>query len=141
MEFIHFMLTSESAQQPSKAKVGDAGFDLFVSENVKVEPGEVVDVPTNLHIELPTTVWAMITGRSSTIRKRGLLCTTGIIDSGYRGELFFAVLNTTDKTAEIKVGERLAQLLLFEHVSTKWLPASRLSNSDRGHDGFGSSGT
>jgi len=73
---------------------GDVGWDLEASETVTIEPGQAIDVPTNVRIELPEDVWAEIRARSS-IARRGLQVDAGTIDPGYRGPLFALVRNMT----------------------------------------------
>ena len=127
---------------PVRTYEGDAGFDLIVAAGVVILPGEFFDVPAGIRVELPPGVWAMITGRSSTLRRRKLLISQGIIDNGWRGELFAGCWNLGDKTARIERGERLAQLIPFHQASLdmRLMQVDRLSSSDRGEAGFGSTG-
>lgn len=133
--------TGDCACEPTKSYPGDAGFDLYVSEATYVPFREFVDVPLGISVEMPPGVWAMLTGRSSTLRKRHLLVTQGIIDNGYRGELFAGVQNMGREGARIAVGERIAQLIPFrlEGALTP-VQVRELSPSDRGTAGFGSTG-
>jgi dUTP pyrophosphatase len=133
-------LLDTKARLPVKQYAGDAGFDLFVLRKTVWQPGQVVDVPTGIAIEIPDGHWARIVGRSSTIRKRGLLVVEGIIDNGWRGHLFFAVLNPTNEVQEVKAGERLAQLIVHRLYSPGVEMVAELSESDRGVQGFGSTG-
>lgn len=128
---------------PSRQYQGDAGFDLYVSEQKTIAPGQFVDVPCSIAVEFPDHCWGMIVGRSSTLRKRGLLVSTGIIDQGYRGQLYAGIQNLGDKARIVQVGERLAQLLIFPLMANDILPvwADTLRGSDRGEGGFGSTGT
>ena len=125
---------------PRKSYSGDAGYDLVVSEDVDIAPHTFADVKTGIAIELPHGVWARITGRSSTLRKRGVLVNEGIIDNGYRGELFIGAYNLTNMIVHIKQGERIAQLIPHEIVSVRWRRTDKLKPSLRGTSGFGSSG-
>ena len=136
-------MTHPNSIPPMRSFDGDAGYDLAACEDVVIRPGEVADVPTGIHVEMPDGVWAMITGRSSTIRKRGLLVTTGIIDNGYRGELFYAVLNPSNQAHPVKRGDRLAQLIFFPLIEfERWHLTFRtdLTSTPRGVEGFGSTG-
>ena len=59
---------------------GDAGLDLYcTTEAIVVPPGGFVDIPLGVSVEIPEGYWAMLTGRSSTLRKRGLLVNQGVI--------------------------------------------------------------
>jgi dUTP pyrophosphatase len=146
---------------PQRGYANDAGLDLTVDLRPdptygvdwadKDEGGFFVDIPGNaftdipcgLAVGLPDEVWGMITGRSSTIRRRGLLVATGIIDPGYRGPLYAGTWNLRPKPCRIRHGERLAQIILFDNVTSHYRPtrAEKLSESDRGTRGFGSTGS
>jgi dUTP pyrophosphatase len=76
-------LDDPQAQMPTQAHLGDAGMDLYVSEAVRIEPGVFVDVECGIRVQLPDGYWARITGRSSTLRRRGLLVSEAVIDGGY----------------------------------------------------------
>lgn len=137
---IAFRKLKKEAQQPNRAHRGDAGFDLFVSRPVLIQPGEWADVHTDIAIQLPSDVWAEIAGRSSTFRRRGIQVQTGIIDSGFRGELFIACWNTTKRPVQINVGERLAQLIPHQLAEMVWVERELLDDTARGEGGFGSTG-
>lgn len=125
---------------PSKAYPDDAGFDLSVSEPVKVEPGESKLLPTGVRVAIPHGYWGLIVGRSSTWHRRKLMTIPGVIDAGWRGELFVSVHNFGIETQDIAVGERLGQLIILP----AWLGGlnwqAELPPHERGTNGFGSSG-
>lgn len=136
---------------PIRHHEGDAGFDLVNAESGVVGPGQFKDISCGIKIALPYGVWAMLTGRSSTLRKRGLQVQQGIIDNGYRGEIYFGVWNLTEEPIAFKEGERLAQLIPFpltaHHPSVSGLggnawrvPEESLGETSRGGGGFGSTG-
>lgn len=127
---------------PRRGYRDDAGFDLFVTEDTIIKPGEFVDIPCGVAVQFPDGVWGMITGRSSTLRDRGLLVAQGIIDHGYTGPLFAGVQNLTDRDVIVYAGDRVAQLILFpqvtETVGVAVVP--ELGVTERGARGFGSTG-
>lgn len=129
--------------RPTQTYGDDAGYDLICSEGVVIPAGGFADVPCGISVEMPERVWGLITGRSSTLRKRGLLVSNGVIDTGYRGPLFAGVQNL-NKLADVSVimGERLAQLILFNNTTMRYRPVQvpELTPSARGVNGFGSSG-
>lgn len=127
---------------PTKTYEDDAGYDLVTSEHTVIQPNSFADVPCGISVELPERVWGLITGRSSTLRKRGLLVHPGIIDTGYRGPLFAGVWNQTDERKSVHVGDRIAQFILFNNTTMRYAPmqVDRLNPSARGTNGFGSSG-
>lgn len=127
---------------PTQSHADDAGFDLFVAENIEIPPGRFVDVPAGVSIEFPPNVWGMITGRSSTLRKHQLLVNPAIIDTGYRGPLFAGVWNMGQETFHAHQGSRLAQLIPLPNLapSLRATQVGALSSSARGTNGFGSTG-
>lgn len=127
---------------PSRHYPGDAGLDLYVAQDMVIPYGQFLDVPAGCRVELPDGVWGLITGRSSTIRNRGLLVVNGVIDAGWRGPLYAAVQNLRMDAARLKRGERIAQLILFDALAPRYEPTrvDALSPSDRGEFGFGSTG-
>lgn len=132
------------ARVPTRAWDDDAGFDLFVSERTTIPAGQFVDVPCAIAVQLPDWTWGFLTGRSSTLRKRGLLVTTAVIDCGYRGELFAGTQNLTDHTVVVEEGERIAQLIILPNITRDLQPIvveGELEPHDRGTNGFGSSGS
>lgn len=134
--------TGKGGQLPTRGHVGDAGFDLYVSERTVVLPGEFVDVPCGVSCELPDGHWGLIIGRSSTLRNRGLMVTQGIIDHGYRGELFAGVWNLRGQESVIQAGDRVAQFIVLPLIADQLVPVqvAELSEHSRGTSGFGSTG-
>lgn len=136
------MLVAGFGELPSQTYPNDAGFDLAASEDIKIASGGTELVPFDISVQMPPGYWAWITGRSSMIRKRNLLVTSGIIDHGYRGELFANVTNMNGEDIVIKKGERVAQLIpMGNHAPTmRPVRVNQLDPGDRGEHGFGSSG-
>lgn len=136
------VVVDEGAEAPRRGYDDDAGLDLVVSEDREVLPGHFVDIPCGVSVQLPDWAWGMITGRSSTLRKRGLMVNQGIIDAGYRGPLFAGVWNLTGETVKVVKGERIAQLLVLENGTRKVEvhQTTTLTPGSRGSAGFGSTG-
>lgn len=129
---------------PGYAKPGDAGIDLRARLDAVIRAaGGRQLVPTGIAVAIPPGYAGFIQPRSGLALSHGVTClnTPGLIDSGYRGELKVLLVNT-DPSADFRVtrGERIAQLVIqaVEHVEL--VVVEDLPTSDRGHDGFGSSG-
>lgn len=128
-------------QLPTRTYPDDAGFDLYVAQTTRVEAGMWADVPLGVSVNLPAGIWARITGRSSTLKKRALLVQEGIIDTGYRGPLYAGCQNVGRETAIVEEGARIAQLILHENTTAGFRAVwGDMTPSDRGVSGFGSSG-
>lgn len=130
----------EGGRMPTRAHVGDAGFDLYVVGDYVVRPGEFVDIPCGVAVELPAWCWGLLTGRSSTIRSKGLHMAQGVIDNGYRGPLFAGCWNLGDEPVEVHDGERVAQLIPLPLFTGVAVEVADLTRHERGVQGFGSSG-
>jgi dUTP pyrophosphatase len=127
---------------PSRGYPGDAGLDLYVSEDTAIPAYAFVDVPCGVRIDIPEGMWAMITGRSSTLRKRGLLVSTGVIDQGWTGPLFAGVQNLLGDEDFVRAGDRLAQLILLPAPAAGFVPTwGTVPAKARGESGFGSTGS
>lgn len=116
-----FTKTDENGKMPYQAYPGDAGYDLYVSKGCIIEPHKFQDVHTGIAVAMPFGIWGRITGRSSTIRKMGLQVQEGVIDCGFRGELYTAIWNHTDKPVSVEAGMRLAQIIFYDVKSFEWM--------------------
>lgn len=129
---------------PAYARPGDAGIDLVARESVTLPPGGGrALVPTGIAIALPEGYAGFVQPRSGLAFRHGVTClnSPGLIDSGYRGELKVCLVNTDPSTPfEVTRGERIAQLVVqaVEHVN--FVEVEVLGDTDRGEQGFGSSG-
>lgn len=126
---------------PTRAYPGDAGLDLYsrLSVPVTIQPGDFQEIPTGLDVQPPAGYWLMVVGRSSAIR-RGLLVNLVVVDSGYRGRLVVGVTNVSRKAVRVEPGERLAQVVPMQNLHVGVERVESLDPSERGSNGFGSSG-
>ena len=127
---------------PTRAYPDDAGFDLYVADDTWIDPGTFQDIGCNTSVQLPEWTWGLLTGRSSTLRKKGLLVAQGVIDVGYRGELFAGVWNLRSMPVKVNKGDRIAQLIVLPNTTRVVNPVKvdELDPHPRGENGFGSSG-
>ncbi len=124
---------------PKYAHSGDAGLDLYSIENktLKASTGYLFGI--GLAAEIPKGYFGFIKERSS-FGKLGVIVAGGVIDSGYRGEILVSLFNTGKKSINIKIGDKIAQLLIIPIASVKVEEVNRLSKTQRGIGGFGSTG-
>ena len=120
---------------------GDAGVDLRLAGTVAIPPGSTAKVGLGVAIELPMASCGWITSRSSAALQRNLLIHEGKIDEGYRGEVHAIVTNLSQHHQTVARGEKLCQLLVLKIIAPEhWLKAEELGETQRGSDGFGSTG-
>ena len=129
---------------PAYESAASAGMDLRaqLDSPIVLEPLERGIVKTGLFIELPVGVEAQVRPRSGLAIKKGVtvINAPGTIDADYRGESGVILINLSNEAFTINHGDRIAQLVIAKHETITWKPAEKLSDSDRGTAGFGSTG-
>lgn len=130
------------AQIPKAAKPGDVAFDLFSAIDYDLEPGARYAVPTGVSMEIPPGFEGQVRPRSGLAIRDGIttLNTPGTIDSGYRGEIKVILINHGDEMFQITKGMRMAQLAIRSVPEVAFVEVDSLAESERGKDGFGSTG-
>lgn len=136
-------LCSENAKVPTYANVGDAGMDVYAIEGTTVFGGETKLVKTGLKVAIPFGYELQVRPRSGMSLKTGIRIANapGTIDCGYRDEIGIIVHNTSPIPYEIKIGDRVAQLVLQKVPFAEFVIVD--SVAEIGEDrkgGFGSSG-
>ncbi len=125
---------------PSYAKLCDAGFDLVARESVTISPGERIQVPTGIALEIPEGYVGLVWDKSGLSQKHGLKTLGGVVDSGYRGEVLVGVVNLSTETYTFAKGHKVAQMLIQKVEQAVITEVEVLSESERGSAGFGSTG-
>jgi dUTP pyrophosphatase len=126
---------------PQYETAGAVAFDLITRETTIVPVGQVAFVPVNIIICIPEGHVLLLSSRSSTARKKGLVVPLGIIDPDYCGpkdELKLQVINFTKTDVTVERGERVGQALLIPISRAEWQETDTLDGPNRG--GFGTTG-
>ncbi|MCX7591315.1 MAG: dUTP diphosphatase [Kiritimatiellae bacterium] len=133
---------AEHAIPPRYAHPGDAGLDLFASEEVEIQPGSTAVVPTGIAIELPPGTEAEVRPRSGLAAKYQVtvLNSPGTIDEGYRGEVCVILINHGRNPFRVLRGMKIAQMVVRPVLRVEVKEVEELSETARGADGFGSTG-
>lgn len=137
---IKFKRLHPDARIPSYAHPGDAGLDLYASDNYEIEPLGLVPISTGVATEIPDGYVGLIWDKSGLAIKNGLKVMGGVIDSGYRGEIVVGLANLSKEKFIMNKGEKVAQLIIQKVESAEVEIADNLPESERGKKGFGSSG-
>ncbi|GAC1568101.1 MAG: dUTP diphosphatase [Ktedonobacteraceae bacterium] len=127
---------------PTYATAGSVGFDLFCREDTEIAPRTIELIPGNVIVRIPDGYMLMLTLRSSTPIRKGLLIPNGvgIIDQDYCGEgdeLKIQVLNFREEAVLVKRGERIAQGIFVPTGRAIW---NEVEEMGKGRGGFGSTG-
>ena len=129
-----------NATVPTRANTSDAGWDLYASESLSIDPNDKGLVSTKIAMAIPEGYVGLIWDRSGVAAKRGVHRFAGVIDSGYRGEIKVCLWNSSAETFVINEGDRIAQLLIQEVPALELVEVDSLDSTERGDGGFGSSG-
>lgn len=136
-------LLNKSAKVPVRQSAGDAGYDLFANEDILIPQGfgNQTLVETGIAIGLPSPqTYGRIAPRSGLSLRHGLCVGAGVIDYSYSGEIKVLLFNFGAKDYRVKVGDRIAQLIV-ENISAPPLSVvDDLEETERGAKGFGASG-
>lgn len=144
---IKIKLLNSEAKMPFKAHVGDAGLDLFSSEDVSIPPMSRALIGTGIAIALPESdlsgynYYVRIAPRSGLAVKKGIDMFAGVIDFMYRGEVKVCLFNSSNEPFNISVGDRVAQMIPTVFLEAELEQVDVLPQSVSRSDGsFGSSG-
>lgn len=128
------------AKLPSYAHPGDAGMDLFTTEDYTIQPKERHVFKTGVAMEIPDGYVGLIWDKSGLSAKHGLHHFAGVIDSIYRGEIQIVIYNSSDESYEFKQGDKIAQILIQKVEQVELEEANELSSTSREDKGWGSTG-
>lgn len=148
------IMLDKGAILPTRAHEADGGLDLYTPVDVVVpktkdrdEDGWPIDgvnigsatIDTGVHVEIPKGYVGFVKSKSGLNVKHGLTA-EGVIDSGYTGSIVVKLYNHTYNDYAFKAGEKIAQLVLLPIITPDLEQVDSLEDTDRGSNGFGSSG-
>lgn len=127
------------AFKPERAHATDAGADLRTPHDATIMPKDSVVIDTGVHIELPPNTVGMVKSKSGLNVKHGIT-SEGVIDVGYTGSIRVKLYNHSDKSYELKAGDKISQLVIMPILTPDFELVDELEETERGDNGFGSSG-
>ena len=127
------------AFMPERAHATDAGADLRSPVAVTVWAHSSVVIDTGVHIELPPKTVGMLKSKSGLNVKHGIT-SEGVIDVGYTGSIRVKLYNHSDTPYEVKVGDKISQLVIMPILTPSFELVDELEETERGNGGFGSTG-
>lgn len=142
---LKFQKLSEDSILPQRNNkeccIGDSGYDVFAINNI------VIPARTNIRVDIGLRVayinagyWIRVESRSGLFFKNGVSVFNGIIDCSYRGELGISLINNSDKDYSVTKGDRIAQLIMYKLIEPEISWSDSIDDTNRGSNGFGSSG-
>lgn len=139
-------LITDTATPPTVSHPGeDLGYDLYASESITIPSKGHARVRTGVAVEfqlshMPEVNFGFLVKPRSSIGSRGMTVLGGVIDSGYRGEIFVMLGNFNDEDQMINQGDKIANLIPIIVFAKSVEVVSELLPSARGEAGFGSTG-
>lgn len=134
-------LLDNNAKAPERATANAAGYDIFSLTDCCIYPQTRAMLKTGISIELPEGYYGRLAPKSGLALNYGIDVMAGVIDSDYRGEISVILYNTDkDIPYMVRIGDKIAQLIIEKYYPFGLQVVDDLSDSERGSDGFGSTG-
>lgn len=127
---------------PAYSRADDAAVDLRASESCYIKAGAVRLVDTGVRVAIPSGYVGLVCPRSGMACKHEVtvINSPGVIDPNYRGSIKVGLVNHNSAGFDIREGDRIAQLLIVPVPRVVFQQVAELDDTERGADGFGSSG-
>ena len=129
----------KGAKMPTRAHSTDAGIDLYARETQIIPARESAIFNTGVHIELPPNTVGMLKSKSGLNVKHGIT-SEGVIDVGYTGSIVAKLYNNSGYDYKVNAGDKITQLVILPILTPELEEVDELEETDRGTNGFGSTG-
>lgn len=134
------MLDRPDAKMPTRAHEKDAGLDLYSTEEKIILPGESEVFDTGVHGELPPGTYGHMIAKSGLAFKYDIVCIGYAIDEGYIGSIAVKLHNFGKKPYMVRKGQKIVQMVIIPCVRPELEAVDSLEETERGVNGFGSTG-
>lgn len=133
------IMLDEGAKMPTRAHPWDAGLDLYAMEDGYIRCNQSRTFDTGTHIEIPEGCVGLVKSKSGLMCNHGII-TDGTIDAHYTGTIKVCLFNHGGSKYEVKAGDKIAQLVIVPCLLPELELVDSLDETDRGDNGFGSTG-
>lgn len=128
-----------NAIMPTRAHDTDAGLDLYAPfDGIVLAHGSII-FDTGVHVQLPPNTAGMLKSKSGLNVNHGIT-SEGVIDVGYTGSICVKLYNHSDTDYTVHKGDKISQLVIVPIIIPPIVVADELEESERGNNGFGSTG-
>ena len=134
------VVLDNDAKMPTRAHPEDAGLDLYSREDKVIPAKGSASFDTGVHFQLLPHTYGKIESKSGLNVNHNVVCCGGVIDEGYTGSIVVQLYNFGNEDYTVMRGDKIAQLIIQPYMAPVLIQSDHLSNSDRGDNGFGSSG-
>ncbi len=128
-----------NAKLPTRAHHNDAGMDVYCYGTVTIPAHTTIKVPTGIAYEVPDG-YCIFGWDKGSVGSKGIKTLGGVLDSGYRGELFIPMHNLNNESFIFEAGDKIAQMVIQKIELWDVEEVMELSDSARGNGSFGSTG-
>lgn len=133
------IMLDEGAIMPTRAHPTDAGLDLYARETMVVLAAGSAIFDTGVHVELPPNTAGFLESKSGLNVKHGIT-SEGVIDVGYTGSIVVKLYNNSGQNYIVHKGDKISQLVIKPILTPDLELVESLDDTERGNNGFGSSG-
>ncbi|KAK9245562.1 dUTP diphosphatase [Lipomyces tetrasporus] len=133
-------LLSDKAKTPTRGSLLAAGYDIYGVEDVLIKAQDRAMIATDIAVAIPAGHYGRIAPRSGLATKHGIQTGAGVIDADYRGPLKMLLFNQSNQDFQIHAGDRIAQMVIEKIITPEIVTVAELDETDRGANGFGSTG-
>jgi dUTP pyrophosphatase len=130
----------KGAKMPIRVHRQDAGLDLHSMEMATIFPGESWTFDTGVHIALEPGTYGKIESKSGLNVKHDIVSCGGVVDEGFTGSIRVKLYNLGHEAYTFYPGDKIAQLVIMPYLVPEMEVVDDLEDTDRGANGFGSSG-
>ena len=131
----------KGAVMPTRAHPFDAGFDLYTPINVFILSHNSITIDTGVHMRIPDGYVGFLKSKSG-LNVRCGITSEGVIDAGYTGSIIVKLYNNSDSPCGLRAGDKITQIVIFPVLTPfcDLIEVDSLEETERGENGFGSSG-
>lgn len=140
LSLLKFKRLDSRAELPTRGSAAAAGLDIYLIEELTIEPGQRALGRTGLAVAIPEGYYGRLAPRSGLATRQGLDTLAGVIDADYRGEIRCLLYNAGDEIINLPAGSKFCQLIIERILTPAPVWADEISDTDRGSGGFGSTG-
>lgn len=134
------IVLDKGAYEPVRGHSTDAGLDLRTPIEFTIRPHDSYVIDTGVHIELPKGTYGQLFSKSGLNVKYSIVSLGGTVDEGYTGSIVVKLYNESDKEYHFNAGDKVVQLVIMNYIAPDIEYVDRLDDTERGDNGFGSTG-
>lgn len=133
------VIIDKGCYMPERAYPFDAGMDLRTPRDVIVPAGGSAVIDTGVHVEIPQGYVGMLKSKSGLNVKQNLI-SEGVIDCGFTGSIVCKLYNLGKRDVTLLKGSKITQIVIMPVLLPNLTMVDRFEETDRGNNGFGSTG-